>query len=94
MSPVDAHVSAFSAAFVAQHEDCAPLDEVIAAYLASLRASGYVVVPMEPTAKMVGAVVAYHSEATGIAYEVDFVAGAIRAALSAAPKFPPGAPDA
>lgn len=69
-------------------------EEAIAAYLASLRASGYAVVPMEPTEEMVGAVLTYHSEATGISYEADFVAGAVRAALAAAPTFPPEADHA
>ena len=94
MSATDAHAAALSAAFAAQHDECAPLDEAIAAYLASLRASGYVVVPAEPTEEMAAAVAAYHNEATGIAYEADFVAGAVQVALDAAPKFPPGAPDA
>lgn len=80
MTPTDAHAAALSVAFVAQHEDCAPLDEAIAAYLASLRASGYVVVPVEPTEEMIDAV-DYHSE----------IATAIRDAISAAPKFPPEA---
>ena len=82
MSPEEAHAAAMNAAAAKP----APASRIIATYLASLRASGYVVVPGSPTLGML--------DAAATAWRADRERRSstiLKAALSAAPKFPPEA---
>jgi len=99
MSPEEAHAAAIEAAVnVWRLRDTEPADW-ITTYLASLRASGYVVVPMTPTYKM-----AAYAEAVSDFYlyegakpvegRCEEMLGALIVGIAHAPAFPPEAPDA
>lgn len=86
MSPEEAHAAAIEAAVnVWRLRDTEPADW-ITTYLASLRASGYVVVPVSPTLGMLGAAAtAWRADPERRSSTI------LKAAVSAAPAFPPEA---
>ena len=93
MSPEEAHAAAIEAAVnVWRLRDTEPADW-ITTYLASLRVSGYVVVPVEPTEEMIDA--AFARPEYAVAPEGSGrMAALVRAAVYTAPTFPPEPPNA
>jgi len=95
MSPEEAHAAAIEAAVnVWRLRDTEPADW-ITTYLASLRASGYVVVPGKPTEEMEDAAGVLVCPAIENGADDWTVCGLVwQAMVSAAPAFPPTSPDA